>query len=209
MAIDKAQLKILIANDLGATIEDRLEGERKSQYELQGAAVALKQAAQKVPRDLIAKLEREQTEGTNVIKDGLEAHHVIGLIKLWLTKASDYLGHLADVEQQKAIIQGGRAAGLEDAMKIVQRMRDETVQRVQEIAAAADSDAPPPLVDRRSEAAAARAEHGSVAERRAAAEAGRKSEPPAQDIPAPTPPPPAPEPAQAPARPKRKRKKAS
>ena len=171
MSIDKAQLKILITNNLGATIEDRLEGERKAMHELTGAAVALKQAAQKVPRDLIAKLEREQEEGTNVIKDGLEGHKVVGLIKLWLTKASDYLGHLADVEQQKAIVQGGRAAGLEEAMGIVKKERDDTAQRLAELAAAADADAPPPVADQRSAAAQARAEHGSLAERRAAAAA--------------------------------------
>lgn len=198
MTIDKAQLKILIANNLGATIEDRLEGERKAQYELQGSAHALKQAAQKVPHDLIAKLEREQQEGVNVIKDGLEAHHVVGLIKLWLTKAGDFLGHLSDVEQQKAVIQGGRAAGLEEAMRIVKQMRDETTQRLQEIVARADADAAPPLPEQRSAAAQARAEHGTLAERRAAAQAGRE---PA--IPAPTPPPATPEPP----KPKRKRKK--
>lgn len=205
MTINKAQLKILIANDIGATIEDRLEGERKAQYELQGAAHALKQASQKVPSDLIAKLEREQADGVNVIVDGLEAHHVVGLIKLWLTKVGDYLSHLSDVEQQKAIIQGGRAAGLEVATGIVKKMRDDTEQRLREIMAAADSDAPPPI-EPRSEAEQARAAHGTLAERRAAAQAEREaaSKAKANETSAPTTPKPPSEPAT-----KRGRKKAS
>ena len=112
MNLDKAQLKIAVANNLGADMEDRLEGEMKAAHELAGAAQALRQVAKKVPADLIAKLEADQEEGDKAIKDGLEAHLVVQLIKQWLTRAGDYLGHMADVEQQKAVAQGGRAAAV-------------------------------------------------------------------------------------------------
>lgn len=164
--IEKTQMAIVVANGLGADLEDRLEGERKASYELSGAAQALKQAAKKVPTDLVALLDRSMEQGE--IKD-MEAAEAVQLVKKYLTRVGDFLDHLGDVEQQKAIIQGGRAAGLEDAMKLIQRRRDEEAQKLQRMLAAAEQIvdgevAPGP----RSEGEAARAEHGTVAERRAA-----------------------------------------
>lgn len=168
MNIEKTQLKLVLANNLGATLEDRLEGERKAMYELTGASQALKQASRKVIGDLIAKLESEQ-EGDRAIKDGLEAPLVIQLIKKWLTKAGDFLDHLSTVEQQKAVAQGGRAAGLEDAMKIVSKMRDDEAAKLQMMMDIAKGNEEG-LVSEvpRTPAEAARKEHGSASERRAA-----------------------------------------
>jgi len=167
MNLDKAQLKIAVANNLGADMEDRLGGEQKAASELAGAAQALRQAAKKVPADLIAKLEADQ-EGEKAIKDGLEAHLVVQIVKQWLTRAGDYLGHMADVEQQKAVAQGGRAAGLQDAMKIVQKMRDDETQKLQTFMELAAKGEEAVLTAPRTAGEAARLEHGKAVDRKAA-----------------------------------------
>lgn len=189
MNLDKAQFKIAVANNLGADMEDRLGGEQKAASELAGAAQALRQAAKKVPADLIAKLETEQ-EGEKAIKDGLEAPLVVQLIKQWLTRASDYLGHMADVEQQKAVAQGGRAAGLQDAMKIVQKMRDEETHKLQTFMELSAKGEDAVLAAPRTPGEASRLEHGKAADRKGAEEA-----PPPPEV--------------APAKPKRKGRKKS
>lgn len=170
MNLDKAQLKIAVANNLGADMEDRLEGEMKAAHELAGAAQALRQVAKKVPADLIAKLEADQEEGDKAIKDGLEAHLVVQLIKQWLTRAGDYLGHMADVEQQKAVAQGGRAAGLQDAMKLVKKMKDEETQKLQTFMELSAKGEEAVLTAPRTAGEAARLEHGKAADRKEAEE---------------------------------------
>jgi len=170
MNLDKAQLKIAVANNLGADMEDRLEGEMKAAHELAGAAQALRQVAKKVPADLIAKLEADQEEGDKAIKDGLEAHLVVQIIKQWLTRAGDYLGHMADVEQQKAVAQGGRASGLQDAMKLVKKMKDEETQKLQTFMELSAKGEEAVLTAPRTAGEAARLEHGKAADRKEAEE---------------------------------------
>ena len=170
MNLDKAQLKIAVANNLGADMEDRLEGEMKAAHELAGAAQALRQVAKKVPADLIAKLEADQEEGDKAIKDGLEAHLVVQLIKQWLTRAGDYIAHMADVEQQKAVAQGGRAAGLQDAMKLVKKMKDEETQKLQTFMELSAKGEEAVLTAPRTAGEVARLEHGKAADRKEAEE---------------------------------------
>jgi len=170
MNLDKAQLKIAVANNLAADMEDRLEGEMKAAHELAGAAQALRQVAKKVPADLIAKLEADQEEGDKAIKDGLEAHRVVQIIKQWLTRAGDYLGHMADVEQQKAVAQGGRASGLQDAMKLVKKMKDEETQKLQTFMELSAKGEEAVLTAPRTAGEAARLEHGKAADRKEAEE---------------------------------------
>ena len=161
MNIEKTELKILIATDIGASLEDRLEGEVKATHELSGASMALRQAAKKVPNDLVARVESDEN-----IKDGMEEHLIRKVVKEYLARVGDYLMHLSDVEQQKAITQGGRVDGIRTAMDIVKKMRDTEVSRAQAAIALASSNAKGEPV--RTAAEAARKENGTVAERREA-----------------------------------------
>lgn len=172
-ALDQVQQRILTTNNLGADLDDRLEGQRKATHELEGAAAALKQAAKKVPADIIALLDREFAEGK--IKD-LEATEVVALIKKYLTRVIDYLEHLGDVEQQKAVAQAGRVAGLEDALKVLKTRKDEDVAKFQRMVEAAKQIGEDGVVNEgpRTTGELARAEHGSATDRRAAEEAARQ-----------------------------------
>ena len=167
MNLEKSQLKMQIANSLGADIEDKVEGEKRAADEMAGASAALKQASGKVPRDLAAKIDTALAEGE--IKD-MGAMEVAEFAKKYLTKAGDYLAHLADVENAKAVAQRGRVDGLTFAMEAVQKMRDAEAERIQMVLKAIEEDGEAP----RTEASAARKAHGSVADRRA--EAKQQSE---------------------------------
>ena len=168
MNINKTMLIADVANDLGADLEDRVESERKTANELVGAAAALKQASIKVPRDLAARAN----DDTN-IKDGMAEHEVRKMVKEYLTRAGDFLQHLSMVEQQKATTQGGIVDGLTQAMSLIQKRRDvETAKLKRMIALAEQEDTSTPGAERpRTAAEAARSEHGSAADRKAAAEA--------------------------------------
>jgi hypothetical protein len=168
--LEKSQLKIQLANNLGADIEDRLAGEQRAVHELEGANDALRQAAVKVPQDLAAKVDTALAEGELKDMTALEASE---FAKKYLTKAGDYLMHLATMEKSKAEAQKARVQGLEFAMDTVKELRDAEVDRMQGVLNAIEEDEDPP----RTEAELARKAHGSLAERRADAKA-KKAEAP-------------------------------
>lgn len=162
---DKAKLKMMMANEFGADLEDRLEGERKAANELAGGAHALRQASKKVPNDLLPFVEKDLTE--KIITDSMEAHLVAQLIKKYLTRVGDFLNHLADVEQQKAVAQGGRVDGMATAMGLIKKVRDtETLKLQQFLALAEQAETTDGDLELRTAGAIARAEHGSAADRK-------------------------------------------
>lgn len=163
MSIEKSKLKMLIANNLGADIEDGMEGQLKSAHELDGAANALKQAAKKVPHDLAARVDQELEEGK--IKEGMTPPQVAQFAKQYLTRVGDFLAHLGDVAQQKAITLHGRVDGMKDAMKIVQNMHDSESAKILALSQMSEE----ALVQPRTASAMAKAEHGSAVDRKAAA----------------------------------------
>lgn len=160
MQLDKVKLKMLVANDLGADMEDRLEGELKTAHEFAGGASALKQVAAKVLPTFAPRVDEDEK-----IVDGMDAIAVRKLVKQYLTRACDFANHLGDVEQQKAITQGGRVEGLQQAMKMVQKVRDVEAQKLQQLIALAreEMESGAPI---RTPGEAARAEHGSAADRK-------------------------------------------
>jgi hypothetical protein len=118
MNIDKAHMKVAVATDIGADIEDRMEGELRAAQELEGASKALEGAAKKVTVDVAAKVDIALDEGTE-IRDGMTSLEVAEVIKKYVTKAGHYLLHLSDVAKQKSAAQRSRADGLRDAMDAV------------------------------------------------------------------------------------------
>jgi len=171
MNIEKANLKVLVANSIGADIEDRVEGEQKAAYEQAGAAEALRQAASKIPRDLSAKVDRSLKEGE--IKESLEAMEVAALVKLYLSKVGVFLLHLAEVEHQKSTLQLGRVRGLKQAMEIVQTTRDQEVQKIKALEETALESGGDERLDLRTAGSAARNSCGSAADRKAASKGER------------------------------------
>jgi hypothetical protein len=170
MNLEKANLKIMVVNNLGADIEDRVEGETRAAYELNGASQALRQAAVKVPRDLSAKVDASLKEGE--IADGLDAMSVAGLVKKYLLKVENFLNHLADVENQKAVTQMGRVDGLRQAMQIIQKTKETEAKKIQVFAEAQERGDGDEDSENRTVGSLVRKERGSAADRKAAAQSG-------------------------------------
>jgi len=154
----KSELKILIASELGADIEDGYEGQLKAAHELHGGADALKQASVKVPATFIARINKDLDEGKIGDMTALEAAEYI---KKYLARVGDYLGHLADVMSGNAVSQFGRAEGMKTAMGIVEKMRREENEKLLRVIEEGDA-RPKPAVNR------ARKKRGSARERKAA-----------------------------------------
>ena len=176
---EKSQFKILVVNEIGNKVEDKYESELKSTHELAGGAEALRQAAIKVPAAFAAKIDAELEEGK--IDEGMLPQHVAQYAKKYLARVGDFLRHLADVEQQKATSQGGRTAAIRDIIdNVLSKMREEESKKLQQaievvkeeevldVEEKKEEQNPEPSVEKpaRTVAEAARAEHGSLADRR-------------------------------------------
>lgn len=174
MSLEKEMIRVEVANSLGADLEDRLENEVATTSQLEGAADALMQAAEKVPRDLIEKAKKDDN-----IKDDLTAQECLKIVINYISRCGDYLKSMSFNERQKAITQGGRVDGLKDAMKVIERKRDVAAKKLKMLISLAkeqqeaeEKGEDPP----RTPAELARKEHGTLAERREA-----KEEPPMID----------------------------
>jgi len=131
MSIEKSELKILIAQNLGADIEDRLESAKRSVHHLEGGAEALRQAAIAVPAGVIAKIDILFNEGN--IKEGMTALEVYEKLKKYVSKCGDFLSHLSENEKSKINMQQGEVNGIQVAMRIVKDMYDKEIASVQAV----------------------------------------------------------------------------
>jgi hypothetical protein len=138
MSVEKSELKILIMNNVGADIEDRLEGAERTVHQLEGSMNALSQAAQTVPSQMCAKVEVLLGEG-KVIKDGMTALEVAELLKKYINKCGDFLTHLSQVAGKKLPTQQGEVVGLQVAIDIVKSKKEVELQNVRDIAAHLDT----------------------------------------------------------------------
>lgn len=187
MTAEKSHLKVMVANDIGSSMEDKLEGTLQASHEHNGAVAALRQASKQVPLSLCAKIDDMLNEGA--IKEGMTQLNIAEMLKKQVIKAGHYLDHLADVAQQKAIQLTSQADGIKIAMTVVKKMVDTEQSRLQAIVDAADvmpdstgNDARPTGVhpgmstaaQRKAGEAAARGTNGTVAERRMAAKADKQ-----------------------------------
>ena len=137
MNLEKSKLKVLILNNLGADIEDKLDSEVKTTYELLGGSDALKQAAYKIPRDLAAKLDKAIKE--NELAETYTTLEAAELVKKYLTKVQDYLLHIAETEKFKSTTQKGCVNGLRSAMDIVQKQKLDEAKKIEQILSILDN----------------------------------------------------------------------
>ena len=180
MSIEKAELKALIANDFGADFEDKVEGFTRDLHKMQGAAEAYKAASEKISLQISIKIKEELESGK------IEMSTAEYSIKQ-VMRCADFLTHMHDTTKAQIPIQSGRIDGLKTAMLVIAKSRDKELAQA-EAARAALAAGEPLRGDARpsgvrpgpSQAAlrkaaekspeeAAKATHGTLAERRAAA----------------------------------------
>ena len=116
MSIEKAELKILIATDIGASIEDSLEAAKKDMYRQEGAVTSFGQAA-KACEMLCEVVNKDLDEGRVASMELAEA------IKLWLTRAANAQRNLARNAENGGMSAGGKVAALEGAIALIAKYR--------------------------------------------------------------------------------------
>lgn len=114
--IEKAELKILIATDIGASIEDSLEAAKKEMTRQEGALTSFGQAA-KACEMLCEVVNKDLDEGRVPSMEQAEA------IKLWLTRAANAQRNLARNAENMGMSASGRVSALEGAIALIAKYR--------------------------------------------------------------------------------------
>jgi len=208
MSIDKSELKALLANSFGADFEDKVEGFSRDLQKMKGASEAYKAASEKIALQISAKIKAD-LEGGKI--EMATAEYSIKQVM----RCSDFLQHMHGLTEAQIPIQAGRIDGLQTAMAVIAKSRDHELAQAAAARAALEAGEPlrgdarpsgvrpgPSQAALRKAAenpeAAAKAEHGTLAERRAAAKAAKAKPAPKADAK------PAPKADAKPAKPKRK-----
>lgn len=113
---EKAELKILVANDIGATIEDSLEAAGREMQRQEGAVTAFAQAA-KACEMLCEVVNKDLDEGKITSMELAEA------AKLWLTRAANAQRNLGRQAENLVMAASGKVAALESAVAIIAKYR--------------------------------------------------------------------------------------
>ena len=117
MNVDKAELKIAVATDIGASIEDTFEAAKKDMYRQEGAINAYSQAA-KACELLCEHVNKDLEEGK------IESLETADLVKHWLTRAANAQRTLVRNAENLGMAASGRVAGLEQTVELVRKYRD-------------------------------------------------------------------------------------
>jgi hypothetical protein len=139
MSIEKAQVKVGTAHEIGCRLDDALEAATKDLYRLEGAAQAFRQAAQSV-EGLAKHVDREMDEG----KFDLETAK---LIKKYVERAHQMMTNLTMQADNNRMAQTGKVSGAEAAVQLVKKFRDDEERKAEALrvalaARAAEAEAP-------------------------------------------------------------------
>ena len=116
MNIEKAELKINIANDIGASVEDSFESAKKEMYRQEGALSSFGQAA-KACEMLVEVVNKDLAEGK------IESLEHANEIKLWLTRAANAQRNLARQAENLGMAASGKVAALEQTVAMIAKYR--------------------------------------------------------------------------------------
>ena len=121
MSIEKAEVKVGAANEIGNRMDDTLEGTVKDLHRLEGAAVALRQSVQ--------SLEAVERAVDKEMDDGKFDLEVASHIKRFMALARQSLSQQAQQAEQNRIVQTGKVQAMQAVVKIVQKYRDEEANK--------------------------------------------------------------------------------
>lgn len=117
MSIEKSELKMAVANDLGCRLDDTLEAVRKEAYRQEGAKAAL-QVAGKAIQDLVPLVDREMDEGLLSLEEASK-------VKRHLLRVVACFENLFKQSHNLQLLAAGKAQGLEAAVQVIKRQVEE------------------------------------------------------------------------------------
>jgi hypothetical protein len=115
MNLEKAELKIMVVTDIGASMDDSLEAAKKDMHRQEGAVTSFGQAA-KACELLCEQVNKDLDEG----KISLEQAE---LVKLWLARAANAQRNLGRGAENLGMSASGKVSALEGAVALIDRYR--------------------------------------------------------------------------------------
>ena len=127
MSIQKSELQAAMANNIGASIEDRLESVQNEIQQYDGAHQALAQAMKSL-EGLFKHVDQDVDEGKYADLEG--PLQIAGAVKNYIKKAIGLVDNLATSSKIQGIRARGKAEGVQDAMTIVKKVREQAEAKV-------------------------------------------------------------------------------
>lgn len=122
MSIEKAELKILITQDIGCEVEDQKERVERDKYRSQGSASALLGAAQNITKQIHPVVKKDFEEG--IIPESCSGLDLVALINRYVTKASNLCTHLSGIAENRALLAEGGQKQLEQILIMLKKRND-------------------------------------------------------------------------------------
>jgi hypothetical protein len=123
MSIEKSEIKVVAAHEIGCRLDDALEASTKDLYRLEGAVTAFKQAAQAV-EGLAKHIDKEMDEG----KFDLEQAKII---KRYVERAHQMMTNLGIQSDANRVAQTGKVSGMQQAVQLAKQFRDAEESKAQ------------------------------------------------------------------------------
>lgn len=128
MSIQKSELQAAMANNIGASIEDRLGAVQNEIQQYDGAQQALVQAMKSL-EGLFKHVDQDVDEGKYADLEG--PLQIAGVVKNYIKKAIGLVDNLATSSKIQGIRARGKAEGVQDAMIIVKKVREQAEAKIQ------------------------------------------------------------------------------
>lgn len=134
---NKISGKLEVTGDIGERLDKQLEAARADANKCAGAAYWLAHAADKSIPSIHAAIDRDFEDGKIKLSDLESDLQLSSLIKLYVSKASESIKNLSIKKKHDEVGSHGRAQGLEEALKLVQKHHNAASVRAQQLIAAA------------------------------------------------------------------------
>lgn len=132
MTVEKAEVKILTANSIGADIEDMLEQAQKAEHMHEGAKIALADAAKRV-NALAEHLRKAIQDGEVKLEELNEPDKIEGLVRRYIARAAGLLENLHLMSQNAQLGAAGMVTAYKNAMKAPMKVMEAERKKMEAI----------------------------------------------------------------------------
>lgn len=133
MSVEKSEVKVHTANDIGVAIEDLLEQAQRAEKMHEGAKLILAEAIKNVGL-LPEHLERDITEGKVKLDELGSLEAISGLVRKYLGHVQNMLENMRLGSQNAAIGSAAMAVAYQKSMGVAQRVRDTEKSKIDAVA---------------------------------------------------------------------------
>lgn len=121
MNLDKSDVKVGAANEIGCRLDDMLESQTKDLYRHEGMVTAFRAGALAV-ENLEKLIDAEMDEGKVELETAV-------LLKRWVARARHVLTNLSQQADNNRIMQTGKISAMESAVAATKKFKEEEMAR--------------------------------------------------------------------------------